>query len=47
MKAGLSVADKLAKLRQIPSNMLPSTLKHKLILPRIEEIRLDYSRAAK
>lgn len=47
MKAGLLVADKLARLRQIPNNMLPSTLKHKLLLPKIAEIRLDYSRSAK
>lgn len=47
MKAGLSVAEKLNKMRVIPNTMLPSTLKHKLVLPNIVEIRLDYSRSAK
>jgi hypothetical protein len=31
----------------IPPNLLPSTLKHKTVLPKVTEIRLEYNRSAK
>jgi hypothetical protein len=33
-KVALSLAEKLSQLRHIPQQMLPSTLKHKIILPK-------------
>ena len=38
-KVSLTVAEKLAQLRKIPPNMLPSTLKHNIVLPNITEIK--------
>jgi len=35
-KVILSVADKLKQMKQIPENLLPSTLKHKILLPKID-----------
>lgn len=39
-KAALSFVDKLAQLRQIPQHMLPGTLKHKILLPKLTELKL-------
>lgn len=33
-KVATSLAERLAQMRQIPPNMLPSTLKHKILLPK-------------
>lgn len=41
------VAEKLAQLRLIPPNMLPSTLKHGIALPKLAELRMEYSKNAK
>lgn len=41
------LAERLAQLRVVPQAMLPSTLKHKILLPNVAEIRLEYSRNAK
>lgn len=41
------LAEKLANLRVIPPNMLPSTLKYNLTLPKLAELRLEYSKNAK
>ena len=46
-KAAKTVAEKLAQLRNIPPNLLPSTLKHKLVLPNITEMRFEYSKSAR
>ena len=46
-KPAASVAEKMAKLSQIPEQMLPSTLKHRTLLPNIKEIRYEYNRFAK
>lgn len=46
-KAALSLAERLAQLRQIPNHLLPSTLKHKVLLPKITELRLEANRTAK
>ena len=42
-----TVAEKIAALRHIPPTMLPSTLKHNLMLPKISEMRFDYARNAR
>lgn len=47
MKAGLTVVEKLAQLRTIPAHMLPSTLKHKILLPKCTEIKLEANKLAK
>lgn len=39
-KAALSLVDRLAQLRQIPQHLLPSTLRHKVLLPRLTELKL-------
>lgn len=39
-KVALSLADKLAHLRQIPQHLLPGTLKHKIMLPKLTELKL-------
>jgi hypothetical protein len=46
-KAVLSVAERLAQLRHIPNSMLPATLKHKILLPKLTEIKLEANRNAK
>ena len=38
-KPALALADKLAQLRQIPQHLLPATLKHKILLPRLTELK--------
>ena len=38
-KVSLTVAEKLAQLRKIPANLLPSTIKYNLVLPNISEIK--------
>ena len=44
---GKSVAEKIASLRHIPENMLPSTLKHNIVVPKLAELKLEYSTTAK
>jgi hypothetical protein len=34
-KVALSIAERLAHLRNIPQQMLPSTLKHKILVPKL------------
>lgn len=46
-KAALSLAERLAQLRQIPQHLLPGTLRHKLLLPRLTELKLEANRSAK
>ena len=46
-KAVVSLAEKLALLRVIPSQMIPSTLKHKINLPKLTEMKFEYARHAK
>ncbi len=46
-KATVSLAQKLAELRVIPQNILPSTLKYKVTLPKIAELKIEYSKNAK
>ena len=44
---GKSVAEKIASMRPIPENMLPSTLKHNIVVPKLAELKLEYSTTAK
>ena len=37
---GKSVAEKIASLRVIPENMLPSTLKHNIVVPKLAALKL-------
>lgn len=46
-KAALSLAERLAQLRQIPNHMLPATLKHKILLPKFTELKFEANRNAK
>lgn len=46
-KAALSLAEKLAQLRQIPANLLPNTLKHKILLPKFTEFKLEANKSSK
>lgn len=46
-KAALSIAEKLAQLRHIPNSMLPATLKHKILLPKLTELKVEANRNAK
>lgn len=46
-KVALTLAERLAHMRHIPNHMLPSTLKHKVILPKITELKLEANKSAK
>jgi len=46
-KVALTLAERLAQIRNIPNHMLPSTLKHKLLLPKITELKLEANKSAK
>ena len=46
-KAGLSIAEKIAQLRPIPQELLPSTLKYNLKFPKFAEIKFEYAKTAK
>jgi hypothetical protein len=46
-KVALTLAERLAQIRNIPNHMLPSTLKHKVLLPKITELKLEANKSAK
>jgi hypothetical protein len=46
-KVVISLAEKLALLRAIPPQMIPSTLKYKINLPKLTEMKFEYARRAK
>lgn len=46
-KVVISIAERLKQLRQIPENMLPSTLTHKITLPKFTEMKIEHNQRAK
>lgn len=46
-KTVVTLAERLAQLRVIPPEKVPSTLKHEISLPKFQEIRFQSARMAK
>jgi hypothetical protein len=46
-KVVISLAERLAQLRIIPPEKIPTTLKHDIVLPKFQEIRFESARNAK